>query len=431
MTKYCSCRNVSGSFHFVRGYADSADKYSISTLIHKMSGNQDQVKHFSQITGATEERAKFFMDAANNELQVALSNFYEGENEEVEVSDEENPPAEPSSIQFARAEKAKAKKAPKPQSNIATLHTLNSSSSDDEEEQGQAFYAGGSERSGQQVLGPPKKNPIKDYVSEIFRSAQQGNLETFDPSDESGGSSCSLYAGTGYRLGQTEDDHQEVAARGSRSGAGAPNLEIVTLTLWRQGFVINDGELRLYEDPANREFFESITRGEIPEELRSKGQTMFRVDLKDNRHEEYVKRGKPFKAFAGTGQTLGSPVPPMATSSGSGSSANTTSTSTNTSADGKSNEENEKSAAEELALDNSQPTTALQIRLADGSRLSARFNQSNTVDQVRRYIATARPQYAEQSFALLTTFPSKELNDGAQTLKDAGLLNAAIMQRMK
>lgn len=390
-----------------------------------MSSNNEQVKQFAQITGASEERAKFFVDAANGELQVALSNFYEGENDDADISDEENPPAEPASIQFARAEKAKAKKAPKPQSNIATLHTLHSSSSEDEEEQGQAFYAGGSERSGQQVLGPPRKNPIKDYVSEIFRSAQQGNLETFDPSDESGGSSWSLYAGTGYRLGQTEDDHQEVAPRGSRAAAatgGQQNLEIVTLTLWRQGFVINDGELRLYEDPANREFFESITRGEIPEELRSKGQTMFRVDLKDNRHEEYVKRSKPFKAFGGSGQTLGSPVPPMATASSS-------STTSSSSASGN-NEENEKRASEELALDSSQPTTMLQIRLADGSRLSARFNQTHTVDQVRRYIVNARPQYGAQNFALMTTFPSKELSDGAQSLKDAGLLNAAIMQRL-
>uniref|UniRef100_A0A182SBJ8 NSFL1 cofactor p47 n=1 Tax=Anopheles maculatus TaxID=74869 RepID=A0A182SBJ8_9DIPT len=259
----------------------------------------------------------------------------------------------------------------------------------------------------------------------IFRSAQQGNLETFDPSDESGGSSCSLYAGTGYRLGQTEDDHQEVTPRGSRTAAaaGRQNLEIVTLTLWRQGFVINDGELRLYEDPANREFFESITRGEIPEELRSKGQSMFRVDLKDNRHEEYVKRSKPFKAFGGSGQTLGSPVPPMAAASSSSSTTSSSSASGN-------NEDNEKRASEELALDSSQPTTMLQIRLADGSRLSARFNQTHTVDHVRRYIVNARPQYGAQNFALMTTFPSKELSDGAQSLKDAGLLNAAIMQRL-
>lgn len=154
---------------------------------------------------------------------------------------------------------------------------------------------------------------------------------------------------------------------------------------------------------------------------------MFRVDLKDNRHEEYVKRSKPFKAFGGSGQTLGSPVPPMATASSSSSSSGGTSSSAKASG---SNEENEKRAAEELALDSAQPTTMLQIRLIDGSRLSARFNQAHTVEHVRRYIVNARPQYGAQNFALMTTFPSKELSDGAQTLKDAGLLNAAILQRL-
>lgn len=129
---------------------------------------------------------------------------------------------------------------------IATLSSLNDSSSEDEDEKGQAFYAGGSERSGQQVLGPPKKNPIKDYVSEIFRSAQQGHMETFD-GDSSPSSSSSLYAGMGYRLGQTDTDHQAVPDRnrpsGSAGGAGSGhNHEVVTLTLWRQGFSINDAE---------------------------------------------------------------------------------------------------------------------------------------------------------------------------------------------
>ena len=44
---------------------------------------------------------------------------------------------------------------------------------------------------------------------------------------------------------------------------------------------------------------------------------------------------------------------------------------------------------------------------------------------------SVRPQYAAQSFALLTTFPSKELIDGTETIEKAGLLNAAIMQRLK
>ena len=63
---------------------------------------------------------------------------------------------------------------PKPKSkttnsNFATLNSL-VSSSDEEDEEGQAFYAGGSEHSGQQVLGPSKK---KDIVSGVFKSVQK------------------------------------------------------------------------------------------------------------------------------------------------------------------------------------------------------------------------------------------------------------------
>lgn len=46
-----------------------------------------------------------------------------------------------------------------------------SDSSGNEEEDGQAFYAGGSEHSGQQVLGPPRKK--SDMVTKLFKSAKE------------------------------------------------------------------------------------------------------------------------------------------------------------------------------------------------------------------------------------------------------------------
>ncbi|XP_055624536.1 NSFL1 cofactor p47 [Toxorhynchites rutilus septentrionalis] len=422
--KFCSIiivsANNSNREEFLLEY--HSEKLLLLTIWNNMSNNEEQIKKFADVTGVSEDRAKFYLDAANGELQVALSSFYEADNEDNPTdgaaapmdddSDDDNMPTE--MVQFSSSSKRpRAKKTTK--SNFATLSSLNDSSSEDEEEQGQAFYAGGSERSGQQVLGPPKKNPIKDYVSEIFRSAQQGQMETVDP-DTSSSSSSSLYGGTGYKLGQTENDHQAVPGR-SRNSSGH-NHEVVTLTLWRQGFSINDGELRRYEDAANKAFFESIMRGEIPAELRSKGPAMIHLDLKDNRHEDYSARSTPFKPFGGSGQTLGSPVPNVVES------GSTSATPTN-------NEDNEKKAVSELAVDESQPTTTLQIRLADGSRLSARFNQNHTVDNIRQYVIRARPNYASLGFALLTTFPSKELADGSQTLKEAGLLNAAIMQRLK
>lgn len=66
------------------------------------------------------------------------------------------------------------------------------------------------------------------------------------------------FSGAGYRLGQTNDDHVLLANAPSRS---TENMDPIILRLWRQGFTINDSELRLYEDQKNREFLEYITKG--------------------------------------------------------------------------------------------------------------------------------------------------------------------------
>jgi UBX domain-containing protein 1 len=47
------------------------------------------------------------------------------------------------------------------------------------------------------------------------------------------------------------------------------------------------------------------------------------------------------------------------------------------------------------------------------------------------FFFSARPQYNVQAFSLLTTYPSQELKDDDVTLKDASLLGATIMQRLK
>lgn len=39
-----------------------------------------------------------------------------------------------------------------------------------------------------------------------------------------------------------------------------------------------------------------------------------------------------------------------------------------------------------VPLDPDQPTTSIQIRLADGTRLVAKFNHSHTVNDIRQYI---------------------------------------------
>lgn len=58
----------------------------------------------------------------------------------------------------------------------AAVHKLlEVSSSSESDEEGQAFYVGGSERSGQQVIGPPrnKGKPSGDLIGDMFKSARE------------------------------------------------------------------------------------------------------------------------------------------------------------------------------------------------------------------------------------------------------------------
>jgi UBX domain-containing protein 1 len=101
-------------------------------------------------------------------------------------------------------------------------------------------------------------------------------------------------------------------------------------------------------------------------------------------------------------------------------------------ADGSANiAENEAKAAAEINVNQNEPTTMISIRLIDGARLSSRFNLTHTVQDIRQFIVTARPEYLGRNFMLLTTFPNKELVNPADTIAEANLQNAAILQRMK
>lgn len=322
---------------------------------------------------------------------------------------------------------------------VVTLDSMADSGSDDDEEQGQAFYAGGSERSGQQVLGPPKKNPIKDYVSEIFRSAQESGAEVVDPhsrhasqpGSSRGGGGGHMYGGSGYRLGMTDTDHTVLPA--PVVAPSRPQPEVIIIKLWSNGLSINDGPLRPYDEPENQSFLNSIKKGEIPTELRKHGNAPVHVDLEDHRKEEYRAPKRNVSMFSGEGNKLGNPAPTVTGSQPSSVATSPTAAAATATAPATSPNENavnEKKATEALKLDEGQPITMIQIRLADGSRVAGRFNHTHTVEDIRQFISVARPIYATQRFNLLTTFPSKELADGSVNVKDAGLLNAAVLQRM-
>ena len=123
------------------------------------------------------------------------------------------------------------------------------------------------------------------------------------------------------------------------------------------------------------------------------------------------------KPFQGSGNVLGSMAPAVAQDSPASGDLGGVALS-------------ESDAQKKVNVDTSKPMTTLQVRLSTGGRLIAKLNESNTISDLRRYIRLVRPE-TPVNFSLHTTFPNKELTDDMATLKDAGVLGAAVLMRAK
>ncbi|XP_045430480.1 NSFL1 cofactor p47 isoform X5 [Pipistrellus kuhlii] len=333
-----------------------------------MAERQEALREFVAVTGTEDDRARFFLESAGWDLQIALASFYEdGGDEDI--------------VTIAQAAPSSLPRGTGPSDNRVTSFKdlIHDQDDDEEEEEGQRFephgpdlrsrfYAGGSERSGQQIVGPPRKKSPNELVDDLFKGAKEHGAVAVEQMTRSPGetSKPKPFAGGGYRLGAAPEEESAYVA-GERRRHSSHDVHIV-LKLWKSGFSLDNGELRSYQDPSNAQFLESIRRGTVP-------------------------------------QVLNTDFPAQQA-------------------------ENEAKASSSVSIDESQPTTNIQIRLADGGRLVQKFNHSHRISDIRLFIVDARPAMAATSFVLMTTFPNTELADENQTLKEANLLNAVIVQRL-
>ncbi|KAK3880344.1 hypothetical protein Pcinc_015157 [Petrolisthes cinctipes] len=390
------------------------------------------VAQFMAIAGVDAERALFFLESSGWNLPTAVSSFYEtGEMEEEAAAEERRSGGGGGNVEELgeRPEVEGAPSTPQrpPSQQRAIVNTMDHDS--DSEDEGQLFYAGGSEQSGQQVLGPPRKK--SDLVAKLFRSAKEHGAEVLEgPKDGKAPKATLTYSGTGYRLGENNDDTQVIPDTSARS---SDRPRDVSLKMWRSGFTVDNGPLRAYDHPDNAQFLNSIRRSEVPLELvrEARGGEVY-INMADLRHEEYTPPKHSLKPFTGSGHTLGSPAPtvvgqtPIPPTPGAASgppSAARGPTDTP--------ETLEKKAKDGLSVRPDQPTTNIQLRLPDGSRLGVRVNHTHTLGDLRQYMLTARPQHQTQHLALMTTFPYAELKDDAVTIAEANLLNSAIVVKIK
>ncbi|KAL6546792.1 Plant UBX domain-containing protein 4 [Orobanche minor] len=316
---------------------------------------------------------------------------------------------------------------------IRTLSDLNrpaAHDTDSDSDAPQEYYTGG-EKSGMLVQAPSKDNDI-DAIFDQARQlgAVRGPLEN-EPS-----ASSRNFSGTGRLLsGETTPASPQL-----------PESLVHNIVFWRNGFTVNDGPLRRLDDPENAPFIESVVKSECPKELEpSDRRSAVSVNLirrEENCPDPKIpgaslllplalracpraslksspkwRKSEPEVrpvSFQGVGRTLGS-------SSATDSGPDATVTAPLLTAP---------SPSMGLVVDGSLPSTSIQLRLADGTRMVTHFNHHHTIADIRSFIDASRPGGLRSYQLQAVGFPPKILTDLNQTIEQAGLLNSVVIQKL-
>ena len=173
------------------------------------------------------------------------------------------------------------------------------------------------------------------------------------------------------------------------------------LAIYKNGFILDNGEFRNKNDPANKKFIQDIEKGYIPNELVQKVITDLGVELDDHRDEDYEppKEEKKFQAFTGSGQKI--------------SSVNTQGLHVNKSASSN--------------VDRSKPTCKVNVRLFNGEVVSEDFNLNQTLKDVINFV---KIRSGSNNFSLLDGFPPRALTSLNKTIQELHLEGSLLTQKI-
>ncbi|KAG2280088.1 hypothetical protein Bca4012_048331 [Brassica carinata] len=305
--------------------------------------NENLITSFLEITSSSREEAAFFLESHHWDLDAAVSTFLD--NDATAAANDlpagPNPSLPPPLIPATASENQGAGN---PSGSIRTLADLNLSPADGAD-------SDTDERQDGMMLQDPKKPKDVDALSE------QARLSTVDIPVESSRSASTSASGmlSGEPVPSAPQQPQEQQQDKLQS-------VMHTITFWRNGFTVDDGPLRRFEDPENVTFMESIARSECPCELEPvdrKNSVRVRVELV-RREDNNIEPPKPKNSSQGVERILGAgsaaaevQAPPAQLNTAPVPSVG-------------------------LVVDQAAPTTSIQLRLADGTRLVSRFNNHHT-----------------------------------------------------
>lgn len=386
------------------------------------------------VPNATPEQATQYLSANNWDLDAAAASLMADADEAEEDAGTEAAPASSSSAAaappgytgprtldgrpapgYSASSSGSAKKAQPKKKGLATLSSLgggghdhdDDDSDDDDDDPHRDTYAGG-EKSGLAVQDP---NSAKGNAQRILDDllAKARSQAPRPEASSAGPSTTPSFRGAGQTLGGEGVESRTIPdPHGAAPGPASANAPVQErrLHLWRDGFSIDDGPLRRFDDPENAEALRMIQQGRAPLQLMNVRYDE-PIDVKLEQHDEDFRQlPKVYKPFSGEGRRLGSPVPgdggaatvPVAAPAATASTA--------------------APAASTPNVDSSQPTIMIRIQMPDGTRLPARFNTNHTVDDVYSFITQSSPDLRSGGWVLATTFPNKDHTDKSLVLGD-------------
>ncbi|XP_006342265.1 plant UBX domain-containing protein 4-like isoform X2 [Solanum tuberosum] len=408
--------------------------------------NEALINTFCEITSSSKSQALFFLESHNFDLDSAVSTFLENSSlpsagpgtavvatDPVSPSDSQSysPSHSESSSPSSRSRSPSpppppslsSKRLRKPSSNAYNLRSSRprndaaaadvadavgggrrnlrrrpSTGLESNSDEPQEASTGG-EKSGMLVQDPSKEND----VDALFNQARQC-AAVEGPSEHLPSSGSRSFTGAARRL--TEEAVPSVPQ--------PPENATHAITFWRNGFTVDDGPPRSFDDPENASFLESIRKSECPKELEPadrKTHVHFNVTRSE---EDCPVPEKRHVSFQGVRRTSGNTSNAVAVESTVVVSSFTA----------------DPAPSVGLVVDQTQPSTSIQVRLADGTRMVSRFNFQHSIRDIRGFIDASRPS-GSRSYQLQTVgFPPKELSDLDQTIEQADLANSVVIQKL-
>ncbi|KAI5950949.1 SHP1 [Candida jiufengensis] len=375
--------------------------------------DDSQIAEFVSITNASKSLAEQYIQRNNGDLVEAIEDFYANNEHSNQQPEQHQPP-----ITTTTTKKSKPKN---PSSGIRTFKDLNEDDDEEDDKTNTNFFTGG-EKSGLQVEDP-NKDRDRSIIDQIFQRARdQMNTPDDRPSASNPGQpqqETFQFSGTGFKLGdgnepseQVEDPHANMRNLLNKLKPKKVNREI---TFWKQGFTVGDSELYSYNDPKNQRILNEIEQGRVPINiLQVDPQDDVDVTVSKRTDEDYSPPKRKIGGYHGSGHRLGSPVPgePINKAESTPITPSTTQPSKPT-------------------PDQGEGDTLVQIRFANGTRTSHKFNSTDPITTVYDFVRNhASNSNSGRNFTLSHAFPVKPIEEKEDTtVADAKLKNAVIVQR--